>query len=80
MKYITKLYNMVHEHGIQTLEVVVVMFLLLLLSFDVFVPTSAQPLLFLDKWFVQIHLHVYGIQQITNDMCINMLNHALKTC
>ena len=31
------------------------------LSFDVFVPTSAHPLLFVDKWFVQIYLKVsYG--------------------
>jgi hypothetical protein len=30
--------------------------LLLLLSFHVFVPTSAHPLLFVDKWIVQIHL------------------------
>jgi hypothetical protein len=30
----------------------------LLLSFDVFVPTSALPLLFLDKWFGQIYLNV----------------------
>ena len=35
----------VGEHGIQTFEVVVVM----LLSIDVFVPTSAHPLLILDK-------------------------------
>ena len=39
----------VGEDGIQTFEVVVDVVLLLLLSFDVFVPTSAQPLLFLDK-------------------------------
>ena len=32
--------------------------LLLLLLFDVFVPSSAQPLLLLDKWFVQIYLNV----------------------
>ena len=49
----------VGEHGIQTFEVVVVVLsLLLLLSFDVFVPTSAHPLLFVDKWFVQIYLNV----------------------
>ena len=45
--------NMVVGDGIQTFEVVVVMLLLLLLSFDVFVLTSAHPFLFLDKWFVQ---------------------------
>ena len=27
-------------------------------AFDVFDPTSAHPLLFLDKWFVQICLNV----------------------
>jgi hypothetical protein len=41
---------MVGEHGIQTFEVVVVVLLLLMLLFDVFVPTSAHPLLFLEKW------------------------------
>jgi hypothetical protein len=43
---------MVDEHGIQIPKVVVVMLLLLMLSFNIFVPTSAQSLLFLDKWFV----------------------------
>ena len=33
---------MVGEHGIQKFEVVVIMLLLLLVSFDVFVPTSAH--------------------------------------
>ena len=46
----------VRKHGIQTIEVVVVMLLLLMLSFDVFVPAS--PLLLLDKWLVQIYLNV----------------------
>ena len=32
------------KHGIQILEVVVVVLLLLVLSFDVFVPTNAHPL------------------------------------
>ena len=36
-------------HEIQTFEVAVVMLLLLLLLFDVFAPTSAHLLLFLDK-------------------------------
>ena len=40
---------MVDKHGIQTNEVVLVMLLLLLLSFYVFVYTSAHPLQFLDK-------------------------------
>ena len=35
-------------------KVVVVVFLLFLFSFDVFVPTSAHPLSFLDMQFVQI--------------------------
>ena len=48
----------VGKHGIQTCDVVVVALLLLWLSFDVFVPTSAHLLLFLDKWFVQIYLNV----------------------
>jgi hypothetical protein len=49
----------VGRHGIQTCEVVVVALLLLLLSlFDVFVPVSAHPLLFLEKWYVQIYLSV----------------------
>ena len=33
-------------------EVVIVVSVLLLLSFDVFVPKSAHSLLFLDNWFV----------------------------
>ena len=48
----------VGNHGIQTFEVVVVVWLFLLLSFDVFVPISAHPLLFFNKWFVQIYLNV----------------------
>ena len=36
---------MVDKDRIQTFDVVVVVLLLLLLSFDVFVPTSAHPLL-----------------------------------
>ena len=48
----------VGKHKIQTFEIVVVVLLLLLLLFDVFVPTSAHPLLRLDKWSVQIHLNV----------------------
>ena len=32
------------KHGIQIFEVVVVVLLLLVLSFDVFVPTNAHPL------------------------------------
>ena len=42
----------VGEHGIQAFEVVVV------LLFDTSVPTSAQPLLFSNQWFVQIYLNV----------------------
>jgi hypothetical protein len=41
--------NMViDEHGLQTFKVLVLVLLLLLL-FDVFVPTSVHPLIFLDK-------------------------------
>ena len=35
---------MIGEHEIQTFEVVIVVLLLVLLSFDVCVPTSAHPL------------------------------------
>ena len=49
---------LVGEYRIQTFKVVVVVLLLLFLSFDVFVPTSAHPLLFLDKEFVQMYLSV----------------------
>ena len=48
----------VGEPEIQTYEVVVVVLLIMLLSFNVFVPTSAHPLLFLDEWFVQRYLNV----------------------
>ena len=34
--------------------------LVLLLSFDVFVP-GAHPLLFMDNWFVQIYLNINNI-------------------
>ena len=57
----------VGEHGIQTFKVVDVVLLLLLLSFDVFVPTIAHPLLFSNKWIVQIYLNVnciYTTQKI----------------
>ena len=52
--------NMViDKHGMQTSELVVVVLLLLLVSsFDIFVSTSAHPLLFLDEWFIQIYLNV----------------------
>ena len=56
--------KVVDKHGIQTFEVVVVVLLLLLLSFDVFVPTSAHPLLFSDKWFVQNILKCHFIPQV----------------
>ena len=48
---------MVGEREIRTLKVVVVVLLLLFLLFDVYVPTSSHPLLFLDKGFVQIYLN-----------------------
>ena len=46
----------VGRNEIQVSKVVVVV--LLLLSVNSFVPTNARPLLFLNKWFVQIYLHV----------------------
>ena len=39
----------VGAHGIQTLEVVLVVLLFLLLSYYTFVPTSAHPLLFFGQ-------------------------------
>ena len=48
----------VGEHEIQTFEVAVVVLLVLLLQFDIFIPTSTHLLLFLDKWFVQMYLNV----------------------
>jgi hypothetical protein len=39
----------VDKHGIQTFKVLVVVLLLLLLSFDVLVPTNASPLVFMNK-------------------------------
>jgi hypothetical protein len=44
----------VGEHGIQTFKVVVVVLF-------VFVPTSAYPLSFLDKQFVQIYFNVSSL-------------------
>ena len=51
---------MVGEHGIQTFEVVIVVLLLLLLSYDVFVPISALPLLTFGQVVVQIYINVSG--------------------
>ena len=45
--------KVVGEHGLQMFKIVVVV-----LSFDICVPISAHPLLFLDKWFLQIYLNV----------------------
>jgi hypothetical protein len=39
----------VDKHGIQTFKVLVVVLLLLLLSFDVLVPTNSSPLVFMNK-------------------------------
>ena len=51
--------NMViSEHGVQTFEAMVIRLLLLMLSFDVFVPTSAHPSLLSNMYFIQIHLNV----------------------
>ena len=53
---------MVGEYRIQTFKIVVVVLLLLLLSFDVFVPTSAHPYYFwtssLSKYIEVSVLHV----------------------
>ena len=69
----------VNEHGLQTFEVVVVVMLLLLLWFDVFFPTNAHPLLFLDKWFVQIYSNdSYTVKGGTGEIGIerrNRYNH-----
>ena len=58
----TRLHNYANmvggEHGIHTFQVMVDMLLLWMLLFDVLVPKSAHPLLFLDKWFVQIYFNV----------------------
>ena len=51
----------VDECGMQTCEIVIVMLLLLLLSFDVFVPTSVHTFPFMTKWFVQIYLNVSSL-------------------
>jgi hypothetical protein len=48
----------------KTIRFEVVLLLLLLSSFDVFVPTSAHPLLFLDKWFVQIYFEMSVLEVI----------------
>jgi hypothetical protein len=48
---------MVGKHRIQTFNVVVVMLILLLLL-HVFIPTSAHPLLYLNKWFVQKYVNI----------------------
>ena len=70
----------VGEHGGHTFKVAVVVLLFLLLSFDVFVLTSAQALLFLDKWFVQIYLYVshvhleFGMLDGNPQVSMNTLN------
>ena len=52
------------KHGTQTLENLVVVLLLLLMSIEVFVPTSAHLLLFLDTQFVQMYLNDHFEQYI----------------
>ena len=51
---------MVGEQGIQTFGVMIIIVLevLLFFLFDEFVPASAHPLSFLDKWLVQIYFNV----------------------
>ena len=51
------------KHGIQTFNIVVVVLLLLMLLFDVFVFKNAHPLLFLNKWFVQIYLNISSVHE-----------------
>ena len=48
---------MIGEHETQTFEVMIVV-LFLLMSFDIFIPTNAHPLLLLNKWLVKMHLNV----------------------
>ena len=54
---------MVGEHGSHTFDIVIVVLLFLLLSFDGFFSTSAPPPLpfLLDKWFVKTYLIVNWI-------------------
>ena len=57
-----------HKYGgMQTFEVVIAVLLILLLLFDVFVPTSAHPLLFLDNWFAQIYLNDNFKKKMVNE-------------
>ena len=72
---------MVGRHGIQTCEVVVVVLLLLFMLFDVFVPTSAHPLLFLEKWSVQIYLSVgYNDTMVKSFTCSNYSKDHVFKC
>ena len=52
--------------------------LFLLLSFDDFVPTSAHPLLVLDKWFVYMYLNVSSNEfvHILQDLWVLVLGYT----
>ena len=74
------LVDMEYKHS--TLWLLYVM-LLLLFSFDVFVPTSAHLLIFLNKWFVQIYSNVNATYNIAlihiKFMLIKLHNSHLKS-
>ena len=48
----------VGKHGIQTFKVTLFVVLFSLSPFDVFIPANTHPLVFGDKWFIQIYLNV----------------------
>jgi hypothetical protein len=58
----------VGEHGVHTFKVLVIVFLLLLLSFDVFVPTSAHHLSFWDNWFVHMYFNFTLHMELCTDI------------
>ena len=57
----------------------VVVLLFLLLSFNVFIPTSAHPLVFLDKWFAQIYLNVVLVSATHNHNSLSYFESASIT-
>ena len=71
----------VGEHGIQTFKdvvVVLLVLLVLLLSFDVFVPKSTHPLLILDKWGVQIYFNVNLVYSTKVEMSLGHFTLGVK--
>ena len=48
----------VGKHETPTFKVVTFVLLFLLLLLDIFAPTNAHPFIFLNKWFVQMHLNM----------------------